>query len=118
MSLRKEPDIMSKGMSAPPPPGFVPPPAPPSYHDGRPNVVVIGAPQFDSEPQRLTCPHCHANISTEIQTQANTRTHLFALLLCVTGLWCCAPCPYCIDSCQTKKHYCPACKAYLGESVQ
>ncbi|XP_012153001.1 lipopolysaccharide-induced tumor necrosis factor-alpha factor homolog [Megachile rotundata] len=114
---------MSKEMPQPPPPGFAPspppsfspPPPPPPYHPGQPNVVIVGT-QFGPESQRLVCPYCHAQITTSIETEANTKTHLFALLLCVLGLWCCAPCPYCIDSCMVKKHYCPSCKAYLGQS--
>ncbi|XP_015437963.1 PREDICTED: lipopolysaccharide-induced tumor necrosis factor-alpha factor homolog isoform X2 [Dufourea novaeangliae] len=108
----------------PPPPGFMPgsgyggpplPPSPPGNHEGQPNVVIIGAPQFGPESQRLTCPHCQASISTHVEKESNTKTHLFALVLCIFGLWCCAPCPYCVDSCLVKKHYCPNCKAYLGQ---
>lgn len=104
------------GFAPSPPPGFAPPPPPPPYNPGPQNVVIVGGPQFGSESQRLVCPYCHANITTSVATEANTKTHLFALILCVLGLWCCAPCPYCVDSCMVKKHYCPSCKAYLGES--
>ncbi|XP_076248639.1 lipopolysaccharide-induced tumor necrosis factor-alpha factor homolog [Calliopsis andreniformis] len=115
---------MDKSMPPPPPPGFVPgphydvnsPPPPPPYHDGQPSVVIVGARQFGSDSQRMTCPYCRSSISTSIETEANTKTHLFALLLCVFGLWCCAPCPYCMDTCLVKRHYCPSCKAFLGES--
>ncbi|EFN65890.1 hypothetical protein EAG_09193 [Camponotus floridanus] len=44
------------------------------------------------------------------------KTHLIALLLCALGLWCCVPCPYCMDGCLAKKHYCPSCGTYLGIS--
>ncbi|XP_076681137.1 lipopolysaccharide-induced tumor necrosis factor-alpha factor homolog [Andrena cerasifolii] len=117
---------MEKGMppSSPPPAGFAPGPAyggppipPPMYTEGQPNIVYVSSLQFGSESQHLTCPHCHASITTSVQTEANSKTHLFALLICVLGGWCCAPCPYCMDSCLVKKHYCPACKAYLGEST-
>ncbi|KAH0954956.1 hypothetical protein HN011_000545 [Eciton burchellii] len=100
----------------PPQVGF----APPSYtstpmQPPQQNVIISNV-AFGNEPQHMTCPHCQANISTRIDTEANTKTHLFALLLCVLGCWCCAPCPYCMDSCMVKKHYCPACNAYLGSS--
>lgn len=114
---------MSKEMPHPPPPGFapgpppafVPSPPPPPYNPGPPNIVIVNT-QFGPESQRLTCPYCHANISTTVETESNTKTHIFALVLCLFGFWCCAPMPYCIDSCLVKKHYCPSCKAYLGES--
>ncbi|XP_070166770.1 lipopolysaccharide-induced tumor necrosis factor-alpha factor homolog isoform X2 [Polyergus mexicanus] len=103
--------IMDK-MDNPPQPGFntsmpypypQPPPPPPQQ------------PSFGTESQHVVCPHCHANISTRVETEATMKTHLMALLLCLF-VCPCAPCPYCIDSCQAKKHYCPACGSYLGSS--
>ncbi|XP_053971187.1 lipopolysaccharide-induced tumor necrosis factor-alpha factor homolog [Hylaeus volcanicus] len=104
----------------PPQPGFMPPPPP--YTDGQPppppqSVIIIGGTQFGNEPQRLTCPYCHANVLTTIETESNTKTHLIAIILCLIGCWCCAPCPYCIDSCMVRKHSCPSCKAFLGQST-
>ncbi|XP_043285961.1 lipopolysaccharide-induced tumor necrosis factor-alpha factor homolog [Venturia canescens] len=108
----------------PPPPGFVPPPP---YTDGHqhppqgpppqigPNVVFVQQPAFGPDTQPMTCPHCRASISTRVINETSTKTHLFALLLCLIGCWPCAPCPYCTDSCLTKKHYCPACNAFLGQ---
>ncbi|XP_043509198.1 cell death-inducing p53-target protein 1 homolog [Frieseomelitta varia] len=114
------------GPHPPPPPGFVPappppptgiyPPPPPYQPSGEPSTVVITPMQFGSEPQHVICPHCRVHGRTTIETGANTTTHLFALLLCIFGLWCCVPCPYCMDSCMAKKHYCSNCKMYLGES--
>ncbi|XP_033329851.2 lipopolysaccharide-induced tumor necrosis factor-alpha factor homolog [Megalopta genalis] len=113
---------MDKGMP-PPAPGFAtgptPPPSygapPPHYNDGQPSVIVVGSQQFGPESQRMTCPRCRAEISTRVETESNTKTHLFALLLCVFGLWCCVPCPYCINSCMTQNHYCPSCGSFLGK---
>ncbi|XP_076764380.1 lipopolysaccharide-induced tumor necrosis factor-alpha factor homolog [Xylocopa sonorina] len=102
--------------SGPPPPGFVPAAPPPPYTAQPQNVVIVGAPQFGSEPQRMTCPHCHADISTRVENAASTQTHAFALILCILGLWCCVPLPYCMDSCMAQKHFCPSCNAYLGTS--
>ncbi|XP_076171163.1 lipopolysaccharide-induced tumor necrosis factor-alpha factor homolog [Ptiloglossa arizonensis] len=114
---------MEKNIPPPPPPvgfvsgpSFIQPPPPPPYNDGQPSVVIVGNTHFGSESQRVRCSSCHADISTSIETEANMKTHMIALLLCVFGFWCCAPCPYCMDSCLVKKHYCPACKAYLGQS--
>ncbi|XP_071574949.1 uncharacterized protein [Temnothorax nylanderi] len=77
-------------------------------------VVTVMA--FDKESQNMTCPHCHADISTRVVPEANTKTHLLAVLLCSRGCWCCAPCPYYMDSCRVHRHYCPACSNFLGES--
>ncbi|XP_034941572.1 lipopolysaccharide-induced tumor necrosis factor-alpha factor homolog [Chelonus insularis] len=106
----------------PPPPGFAPPPPyspgpPPPGMPPAPGVVFVQqtASTFGPDPMRMTCPHCQASISTRVDTEPNTKTHLFALLLCILGCWPCAPCPYCMDTCLAKKHYCPACKQYLGQ---
>ncbi|KOC61573.1 Lipopolysaccharide-induced tumor necrosis factor-alpha factor like protein [Habropoda laboriosa] len=112
---------MNKDMPAPPP-GFVPPPPPPPYFEQpqqqQPHIVVVERPvlQFGRVSQRLQCPHCHADISTRVESEANTKTHLIALLLCILGLWCCAPCPYCMDSTLVQRHYCPSCGSFLGEA--
>ncbi|KAK1118641.1 hypothetical protein K0M31_014946 [Melipona bicolor] len=106
----------------PPPPGFVPAPPPgvhppPPYQpSGEPSTVVLTPTQFGSEPQYVVCPHCRTHGLTTVEPGPNAMTHLFALLLCIIGLWCCVPCPYCMDSCMAKKHYCSTCKVYLGES--
>ncbi|XP_017776199.1 PREDICTED: lipopolysaccharide-induced tumor necrosis factor-alpha factor homolog [Nicrophorus vespilloides] len=97
---------MSK--QAPPPPYYQPnAPAP------IPQVHVMS--NFGPDPQRCVCPSCHAEVLTSMKTQATTKTHLMALLLC---LFMCIPCvcvPYCMDSCQNRNHYCPNCQAYLGK---
>ncbi|XP_031828352.1 lipopolysaccharide-induced tumor necrosis factor-alpha factor homolog [Nomia melanderi] len=107
---------------APPPPVYSPPAGygvpPPSYGvdppPQQPSVVVLGSQNYGCDPQRMSCPFCHANILTRVETESNMKTHLFALLLFAIGFWCCSPCPYCVDSCLVKNHYCPSCKAYLG----
>lgn len=103
-------------MDHPPPFGTSPPypyPQPPPQPPQQPSIIITGG-SFGPETQHMVCPHCRANISTRVETEASSKTHLFALLLCVLGCWCCAPCPYCTDSCLVKKHYCPACGNYLG----
>ncbi|KAK9729839.1 LITAF-like zinc ribbon domain [Popillia japonica] len=78
--------------------------------------VVVGAvPQaFGPHQQSATCPHCKQQIITRTETQASTKTHIIALVLCLLGCWLCCCIPYCVDSCQNKNHYCPHCNAYLG----
>ncbi|CAL1687489.1 unnamed protein product [Lasius platythorax] len=107
-------------MEHPPQPFAMPPPypypQPPPPPPQQPYTVIITEAAFGPETQHMVCPHCRVNISTNVETEANIKTHLFALLLCVLGLWCFAPCPYCMDNCMVKKHYCPSCGSYLGTS--
>ncbi|KAJ8956991.1 hypothetical protein NQ318_012156 [Aromia moschata] len=86
-------------------PGFAPPPAQVVVHH---TPLVLGP-----NPQSITCPSCHAQITTAVELENSTKTHLIALVLCLV----CFPCvcvPYCMDSCKSKNHYCPNCRAYLG----
>ncbi|XP_030766101.1 lipopolysaccharide-induced tumor necrosis factor-alpha factor homolog [Sitophilus oryzae] len=116
------------------PPGFVPPPQPGVYppgeyppppHGGPPpphggpvtvaTVVVSATPtMYGPNPAHVTCPHCHASVTTSVEKSASTKTHLFAALLCLLGCWPCVCVPYCMDSCLEKKHTCPSCNAFLG----
>lgn len=34
-------------------------------------------------PSRITCPSCHAQVTTRMNYEATTRTHLMALFLCL-----------------------------------
>lgn len=96
----------------PPPPHHGGPPPPPQHTVIVTTTTTAGI--LGPVPTTTSCPHCHATITTTIETEANTKTHLFALLLCVFGCWPCCCIPYCMDSCQSKKHFCPNCRAYLG----
>ncbi|CAG9770576.1 unnamed protein product [Ceutorhynchus assimilis] len=112
------PQLPPQHMGPPPPHHMGPPP----QHMGPPptqehTVIVTTTTQpvmVGPDPMRTSCPHCHASITSAIETEPNTKTHLFALLLCVFGCWPCCCLPYCMDSCQSKKHFCPNCRAYLG----
>ncbi|KAF7990167.1 hypothetical protein HCN44_009902 [Aphidius gifuensis] len=106
--------------ASPPPIGFnaqQQQPPPPSYSAavGSSGVIIVHQAAFGPESQRMTCPHCRADVSTRVENESNSKTHLFALLCCVLGCMPCAICPYCIDTCLVKKHFCPACNAYLGQ---
>ncbi|XP_021934130.1 lipopolysaccharide-induced tumor necrosis factor-alpha factor-like isoform X2 [Zootermopsis nevadensis] len=107
---------------APPPYGMNPQPAygvnpQPAYGmNPIPQVtptVIVQAPMLGSAPCNLQCPSCHASVQTRVDYEPNTKTHLFALLLCLI----CCPCaliPYCTDSCKSANHYCPSCGTFLG----
>ncbi|CAA9997534.1 unnamed protein product [Nesidiocoris tenuis] len=75
---------------------------------------ILSEMNFGPESQSCVCPHCHSNVQTKVKREATTKTHLFALLICL--LFC--PCfwlPYCCDSCQATNHYCPNCNNFLGK---
>ncbi|KAF2885896.1 hypothetical protein ILUMI_20277, partial [Ignelater luminosus] len=76
-------------------------------------VTVVPA-NFGPNSQVYVCPYCNHSISTRVETKPTTKTHLIAIGLCIFCCWLCCFCPYCIDSCQARNHYCPQCSAYLG----
>lgn len=47
--------------------------------------ITMPSTLFGLTPQKIICPHCEASISTKVTTQATTKTHLLALLMCI--LW-------------------------------
>jgi len=111
------PSYTSPPYPYPQPPPAMPQPMPPPSMPPLPHTVIItSGVAFSKEHQHMICPHCHANITTRVESEANTKTHLIAALLCLFGCWCCAPCAYCTDSCLVQKHYCPACNSFLGAS--
>ncbi|KRF79980.1 lipopolysaccharide-induced tumor necrosis factor-alpha factor homolog [Drosophila virilis] len=83
-------------------------------------VMVLNAnaaPPLGHEPQRMTCPSCQNVMQTRLAPRANKNTHLLALILCLTGLVCLVPLPYCLKSCRSLDHYCSCCNQYLGKAV-
>ncbi|KAB0796956.1 hypothetical protein PPYR_11017 [Photinus pyralis] len=97
---------------------FAPPPLQSGYYPRTeqpiisiPSVVVSA---LGPNSQMITCPFCHQLASTRVDVESTTKTHLFALFLCIFLCWPCAPLPYCIDSCKSKNHYCSNCSAFLG----
>lgn len=46
-------------------------------------AVIVQAPMLGSAPCNLQCPSCHASVQTRVDYEPNTKTHLFALLLCL-----------------------------------
>jgi len=48
-------------------------------------VHIITGVAFSKESQHMICSHCHANISTRVESEANSKTHLIALFLCLLG---------------------------------
>ncbi|EAU75930.1 lipopolysaccharide-induced tumor necrosis factor-alpha factor homolog [Anopheles merus] len=66
------------------------------------------------EPAQVVCPSCHAEIVTQTEQEANTKTHIYALLLCLALCWPCVCLPYCCTSCRDTVHRCPRCKSFIG----
>ncbi|CAG7820294.1 unnamed protein product [Allacma fusca] len=107
-----------------PPPGFVdsPPPynvtsqptVPIGAFAGGPPMVVVAPISLTGQPQRMNCPHCHADVLTEVKYKDGRMTHIWALVLCLVGCWCCCCIPYCIDDLKDVDHECPNCQRHIG----
>lgn len=101
-----------------PPYGFNPPPYSPGPSPVAPATVVIqpsGMPPLGPEPARIVCPSCRANITTRLEYETTTKTHMMCVIMCIFGLWPCCLIPYCMDTCKNTNHHCPSCGAYLGQ---
>lgn len=60
--------------------------SPPVIQTNTPVVVpVVVAHQMGPKPAQTTCPACHAEVITRVESKATTKTHLFALLFCLLG---------------------------------
>lgn len=82
--------------------------------DPAPTVIpVLVAQTMSPKPAAMTCPSCNQEIVTRVEYKSTTKTHLFAVLLCIV-FWPCVCLPYCIHSCQNADHYCPNCSAFIG----
>ncbi|XP_053962590.1 lipopolysaccharide-induced tumor necrosis factor-alpha factor-like isoform X3 [Anastrepha ludens] len=116
---------MSNPQTNPPPytqPGYTPaqhyqPPPPPIPSHTETVIIQTSHPMLvpvSSEPTRIVCPSCHAQVLTTVKHQVTTRTHVWALILCLICCWPCVCVPYCMNSCQNANHYCPNCNAFIG----
>uniref|UniRef100_A0A1I8NQQ1 LITAF domain-containing protein n=1 Tax=Stomoxys calcitrans TaxID=35570 RepID=A0A1I8NQQ1_STOCA len=76
------------------------------------NVTTNSPPPVGPKPIDIYCPYCHCRITTRIEHNATTKTHIVAVILGCTICCCCLP--YCIDSCRNANHFCPSCGAYIG----
>lgn len=79
------------------------PPAPPSYDQAtaatpaqttgptptpitaQHTVIVMPPTPYGPHPQDVQCPYCQNYTRTRVQYNPNSRTHLFALILCLLG---------------------------------
>ena len=60
-------------------PGYQPPPPPTQS-----TVIIQTTTQsIGSGPSRVTCPSCRAEIVTSVKHEPNSRTHCWALILCL-----------------------------------
>ncbi|XP_074027498.1 uncharacterized protein isoform X2 [Leptinotarsa decemlineata] len=85
---------------SPPQPGFNAPPGnsmyppllqqPPQQQMPQSNTVIVHQAvlpmMLGPKPTTMVCPSCHAQITSTVQTEATTKTHLFALLLCLFAM--------------------------------
>lgn len=48
-------------------------------------VIVMPPTPYGPHPQDVQCPYCQNYTRTRVQYNPNSRTHLFALILCLLG---------------------------------
>ncbi|XP_068628057.1 lipopolysaccharide-induced tumor necrosis factor-alpha factor homolog [Battus philenor] len=85
-----------------------------------PAVVVsqpLGYQPMGYQPTVYDCKSCNHRVLTRIERRPSSRTHLFALCLCLIGCWPCACLPYCMDACNNADHYCTNCGTYIGSYI-
>jgi lipopolysaccharide-induced tumor necrosis factor-alpha factor len=70
---------------------------------------------YNQMPRRVICQYCGYEIITSINRRPGFGAHLFALGMCLVGLWPCCIIPYFVDDCQDATHFCPNCGQEVGE---
>merc|ERR1711936_927348 len=77
-------------------------------------VVIVPSPlQVGRDPVSLTCPHCQANITTDIRVEAGTVAWVSAGFLCAMSCCLLAWLPLCMPSLKDVTHRCPNCNALI-----
>ncbi|XP_023172793.1 lipopolysaccharide-induced tumor necrosis factor-alpha factor-like [Drosophila hydei] len=66
------------------------------------------------ESSLVVCPNCHLEMMSKAVKKVTARMHLIALIMCLTLLWPCAICLYCMDCARSVDHYCASCNAFIG----
>ncbi|CAF2775519.1 unnamed protein product [Rotaria sp. Silwood2] len=68
------------------------------------------------EPVQCTCPNCHSFIRTSVRHRDGLLVWLSCGVLIFVGCICgCCLIPFCIPNIKNYQHYCPQCKAVIGE---
>nr|XP_016927724.2 lipopolysaccharide-induced tumor necrosis factor-alpha factor-like [Drosophila suzukii] len=80
----------------------------------QPLIILAPLNVLGKTSSMATCPSCGVRSKTKVEYEARNNTHLLALLICLVGGVCCVCCPYWNDSCQSAKHTCSSCGAYVG----
>ncbi|XP_017836639.1 lipopolysaccharide-induced tumor necrosis factor-alpha factor homolog isoform X2 [Drosophila busckii] len=80
----------------------------------QPVFMVQTQNNLGKNPTLATCPSCQERQMTIVKYEPSTKTHLFALAICLVGGICCCCIPYCVDSCQSAVHSCKNCGAFVG----
>lgn len=78
--------------------------------------LVVTQSVFGPNPMVVTCPSCHQQTTSKIEYVPGSRTHLWAVILCLL-CWPLMCIPYCTDSCMNANHHCSKCGSYLGTFV-
>merc|ERR1712080_391756 len=80
----------------------------------RQTTMSAASRRMGPDPMTLVCSNCQANITTDTREEIGIVAWIAAGVMCVTGLWCCAPIPLFVDSLKDVTHVCPSCQALVG----
>ena len=71
-------------------------------------------PYWTHSPQPVTCPHCHATMTSTVHYEAGTATWLSCVGICALGggMGCCLI-PFCVKPFKDCLHYCANCETFL-----
>ena len=81
-----------------------------------PELQATPSISFNEKPIQCICTHCHSSILTHVERSSGLLVWLLCCILVLFGCWlgCCLV-PFCIRDIQNTQHYCPNCRAFLGE---
>merc|ERR1712211_146862 len=79
--------------------------------------LEFGVLEFGEESVKMACSACHHQINTNVDSQVRQSGWMFALLCCICGSWLISLLVCCLPGFRKYSHYCPHCRALLGEGM-
>ncbi|CAH1105517.1 unnamed protein product [Psylliodes chrysocephalus] len=68
---------------------------------------------YSPDPQAIVCPYCRNRVITYVVNIPSVHTYIVSCLLCIIFCplyWL----PFVCASTQTRNHFCPICRSFLG----
>jgi lipopolysaccharide-induced tumor necrosis factor-alpha factor len=81
-------------------------------HEVQINPVI----RLSDKPMQCTCANCRSSIITHVKKTPGLLVWIISFILILFGCWLgCCLIPFCIGDIQNTQHFCPNCKAFIGE---